>query len=41
MDQLSFLVRLKNSIVAGYDDDSDSRRFEEARQIIESTIKDR
>lgn len=32
---------ISGGYVAGYDDDSDSRRFEEARQIIESTIKDR
>ena len=32
---------ISGGYVAGYDDDPDSRRFEEARQIIESTIKDR
>ena len=32
---------ISGGYVAGYDDDPDSRRFEEARQMIESTIKDR
>ena len=34
-------VNVSGGYVAGYDDDPDSRRFEEARQMIKNTIKDK
>jgi hypothetical protein len=34
-------VNISGGYVAGYDDDSDSRRFAEAREMIENAINNR